>query len=265
MLPCVGWRCGAPQNGNTSGGALLQGRARPAQFDQGRSDACAERVVQGAQLLLPDGLVRVPVGAEQAPLHRPGRLDFDVFVVAEHGVNAAVLAVGEQLHASEGGAAAPVERIGGPARYPRSGCRWARGRHCGLRRRREADDAERVHDGDRVGQFFRSGGLEPGEPVNRHDLHLVRPSLRRAASHALDTCFDRPGTVSSSRADAAKKGDEFDLSCPQRCLLPRCPLAIAIVCAARSGTLTRSRDCCSRAGPGEVRAKARASIVQRIG
>ena len=51
----------------------------------------------------------------------------------------------------------------------------------------QADDVEGVHHRDRVGQLLGGGGLEPGEPVHRDDLHAVAPGLRsRSASHGLE-------------------------------------------------------------------------------
>ena len=41
----------------------------------------------------------------------------------------------------------------------------------------QADDVEGVHHRDRVGQFLGGGGLEPGEPVHRDDLHTCPPGL----------------------------------------------------------------------------------------
>ena len=60
---------------------------------------------------------------------------------------------------------------------------------------------ERIHHRHRVGEFFGGGGLEPGEPVHRHDLDRVAPRLvAGSASQVLNACFDRPSTMSSSRA-----------------------------------------------------------------
>jgi hypothetical protein len=43
----------------------------------------------------------------------------------------------------------------------------------------KADDVERIHHRDRVGEvLFGGGGLEPGESVHRDDLDPVAPGLR---------------------------------------------------------------------------------------
>jgi hypothetical protein len=41
----------------------------------------------------------------------------------------------------------------------------------------ETDHVERVHHRCHVGEFLDRGGLEPGEPVHRDNLDLLRPSL----------------------------------------------------------------------------------------
>jgi len=38
----------------------------------------------------------------------------------------------------------------------------------------QTDDVEGIHDRDSVGQLFAGGGLEPGEPVHRDDLHAAQ-------------------------------------------------------------------------------------------
>ncbi len=60
-------------------------------------------------------------------------------------------------------ASAPVERVAG-----------------------QTDDVEGVHHRDRVGQLFGGGGLEPGEPVHRDDLHTVAPGLRAVGEPLLE-------------------------------------------------------------------------------
>ena len=49
-------------------------------------------------------------------------------------------------------------------------------------------------------QFLAGGGLETGEPVHRNHLDAVAPGVSRSPSQVLHTCFDRPSTISSSRA-----------------------------------------------------------------
>jgi hypothetical protein len=72
----------------------------------------------------------------------------------------------------------------------------------------ELDDVERVHHLDRVRERF-GGGLEPGEPVHRHDLDpgaerlglLIQPGpdhgLRAAFDHVQQAC--RAGPIAHRR------------------------------------------------------------------
>ena len=50
----------------------------------------------------------------------------------------------------------------------------------------QAHDVEGVHHRDRVGQLLGGGGLEPGEPVHRDDLHPVAPGLRTVGEPRLE-------------------------------------------------------------------------------
>jgi hypothetical protein len=50
----------------------------------------------------------------------------------------------------------------------------------------QADDVERVHDCDRVGELLGGGGPEAGEPVRRDDLDAVAPGLRALAQPGLE-------------------------------------------------------------------------------
>jgi hypothetical protein len=62
----------------------------------------------------------------------------------------------------------------------------------------QAHDVERVHHRDRVGQFLAVAVLNP---VNPSLATTSTPSLQgvsRSPSQVLNTCFDRPSTISSS-------------------------------------------------------------------
>ena len=73
-----------------------------------------------------------------------------------------------------GAAAVPVEVLLDPASAPVQ-------RVAG-----QADDVEGIHHRDRVGQLLGGGGLEPGEPVHRDDLHPVAPRLRPLGQPGLE-------------------------------------------------------------------------------
>ena len=53
----------------------------------------------------------------------------------------------------------------------------------------EADDVERIHHGDRVGQLFGGGGLEAAEPVHRDDLDPISPLFRPLREPLLEHCL----------------------------------------------------------------------------
>ena len=136
-------------------------------------------------------------------------------VVGEQRLEPLLLFVGEQVDTGVEGAAGPVERIVGaaavavddlldPAAAPVEGVAG------------EADDVERVHHRDGVGQLLGGGGLEPGEPVHRDDLDLVPP--RRVAfgqpllERLFGTAFDhveQPGWagVVADRGEVDDHGD----------------------------------------------------------
>ena len=125
----------------------------------------------------------------------------------EHRVEPRGLLLGEEARAGVEGAADPVERVAGVTAVP----------ECVLldalpgpveRVAGQADDVERVHHRDRVGELFGRGGLEPGEPVHRDHLDPARP-LRRPGGeplleHLLRAALDhvqQPGRA-GARADA---------------------------------------------------------------
>ena len=80
----------------------------------------------------------------------------------------------------------------------------------------QADDVEGVHDRDVVGQLLGGGGLEPGEPVHGDNLHPSRQASGRLGQPGLNTCLERPSTMSNSRdgpgpvADRGEVDDDRD-------------------------------------------------------
>ena len=62
-------------------------------------------------------------------------------------------------------------------------------------------DVERVHHRCRAGELLGGGGLEAGGACPSPSiLAPVRQAAGRAESQRLNTCFERPSTMSSSRA-----------------------------------------------------------------
>ena len=64
----------------------------------------------------------------------------------------------------------------------------------------QPDDVERVHDRDRLGQFFGGGGLEAVKPSIATTSSASCHVWGRSVSQVLNACLDRPSTMSSSRA-----------------------------------------------------------------
>lgn len=62
----------------------------------------------------------------------------------------------------------------------------------------QGNDVEGIHHRCRLGQLLGGRGLETGEPVHRDDLDSVAELGGLAIEQALNTFFERPGTMSSS-------------------------------------------------------------------
>ena len=136
-------------------------------------------------------------------------------VVGEQRLEPLLLFVGEQVDAGVQGAAGPVERIVraaavavddllDPAAAPVEGVAG------------EADDVERVHHRDSVGQLLGGGGLEPGEAVHRDDLDPVAPGRVAFGEPSLECLFgtaldhvEQPGWagVVTDRGEVDDHGD----------------------------------------------------------
>ena len=140
---------------------------------EGGGDGVGERVDQRGHQLAAAPPVGFAVGADHALVDAPGDLDLDVIVAGEQGVEPLDLVVGEQPGAGVQHAPGGVERITGAAAMAMETLLDAASavveRVAG-----EADDVERVHHRDGVGELLAGGGLEPGEPVHRDDLHRRR-------------------------------------------------------------------------------------------
>jgi hypothetical protein len=198
-----------------SGGPLLQ---RPAQGDhlaQGRRNAAADRGDELDHECAAAGAVGFAVGGDHPLVDAPGGFDLDVVVGGEQRLQALVLCAGEEVGAGVQGAPGPVQRVVGAAAVTVDGLLDAAPAAVqGVAG--EADDMERVHHRCRVGEFLGGGGLEPGEPVHRDDLHGVTPGLRPAGEPGLERLLrpaldhvqqpGRAGTV----ADAGEVDDHGD-------------------------------------------------------
>jgi len=119
--------------------------------------------------------------------------------LVERVTGAAAVPVGVLLDS----APAPVERVAG-----------------------QADHMEGVHDRDRVGELFGGGGLEPGEPIHRDDLHTVAPGLRPLGEpgleHLLGTALDhvQQACWPSAVADRGQIDDDGDVLVPTTGVTP---------------------------------------------
>jgi hypothetical protein len=100
------------------GGAALQGAAEGGHFSQPGRHAGADRVDRCAELGFRGAAVGVSVGGDDALVDAPGRFNFDVALVGEHGVQAGVLLVSGQLDAGAQHAADAVERLTGAPAVP---------------------------------------------------------------------------------------------------------------------------------------------------
>ena len=154
--------------------------------------------------------------------------------VGEQREEPGLLLGGEQVDAGVQGPPAGVERVTGVAAVP-AGVLLDPAPALVEGVAGKADDVERVHHRDRVGQLLGGGGLEAGEAVHRHDLDLVAPGLRAVGEPGLErllgTAFDhvqQPGRAGAV-ADPGQVDDDGD------------ELVAACGCAARRARRHRSR------------------------
>ena len=208
---------GPVEVGQHVGGALLQG---PAERDAARSSAAGTPALtdvdHACHQLAAAGAVGFAVGGDHPLVDAPGGLDLDVLLDGEQALQSVLLLVGEQAGAGVQGPPRGVERVAcaaavavqvllDPAAAPVQGVAG------------QPDDVEGVHHRDRVGQLLGGGGLEPGEPVHRDDLHARRATpAARSASHVLNACLGaaldhvqqpgRPGPV-TDRGQVDDDGD----------------------------------------------------------
>ena len=169
-------------------GALLQRPAEASDLDERGRDAGGDRVDHGLHHLLALLLVGLAVRGDHALIDTPGRFDLDVLLGSEQYLQPDPLPVGEQLVAGVEGATCMVERVALHPAPPEQVLLDSTPADI-QRVAGETDHVERVHDGDRVGQFFRGGGLEPGEPVHRDHLDLLAPFLRTSGEPLLEYRF----------------------------------------------------------------------------
>ena len=186
-------------------GPLLQGPAEASQLGQRGRDAVAEVVDDGVHELLPAGSVGVAVGADHALVDAPGGLDLDVVLDAEQGAQPAVCLSVSRSCAGVQGPPGPVQRVAGAAAVavqvlldpaPAAVQRVAG----------QAHDVEGIHHRDRVGQLFGGGGLEPGEPVHRHDFYPVAPGLGRVGEPGREHSLSGPRPCPAAATGRCRPG-----------------------------------------------------------
>jgi hypothetical protein len=97
--------CGSVEVGQDVRSALLQRSPERDEFGQRGGDPVAEGVDQRGHRGSALRGVGVAVGVDHALVDAPGRLDLDVGVDRDQGVDARALLVGEQVGAGAGGSA----------------------------------------------------------------------------------------------------------------------------------------------------------------
>lgn len=70
----------------------------------------------------------------------------------------------------------------------------------------QANDVDRIHHGDCIGQLFGGGGLEAGEAVHRDHLDAVPKRGVLCVEPGLEACLDRPSIMSNSREGLCRRG-----------------------------------------------------------
>jgi len=136
--------------------------------------------------------VGVPVGGDHAQANAPGRFDLAMLIRPEHGLQAGVLPVREEVRTGVLGPSCRIERLAGSAAVSVEVLRDSSSALVeGVTS--EAADVEGVHHRGRTGKFFGGGGLEPREPVHRDDIHAVAPVLRPGSEPVFEHLLRLPG------------------------------------------------------------------------
>jgi len=191
-------------------GALLQCPSEPAQLGQGCGDAVADRLVQALHQRSASGSVRFAVGGDHALVDAPGRFIFDVVVAGEQRVQSLCLLVAEEVGAGVQGPPGGVEGVCGAAAVP-----------TGVLLDPSAALVQRVAErttwkgsitATASGSSSVVAVLNPVKPSIATTSSPSRQDCGRAASHCLKTCFERPSSMSSSRAGPVplRIGGEID-------------------------------------------------------
>jgi len=206
---------GAVEVGQDVGGAGVQGPPEGVQLAQRSGDTVAQRRDELRHQRSASGAVGFAVGGDHALVDAPGRLDLDVLVAGEQVVQSLYLLGHEQVSTGVQGPPRAVERIVLAAAVPMgvlldSPAALVEG-VAG-----QADDVEGVHHRHGRGQLLGGGGLEPGEPVHRHDLDPRAPGLRTRGKPLLERLFraalnhvQQPGwsTATTDRGEVDDDGD----------------------------------------------------------
>ena len=207
---------GAIEVGKDVRGSALEGSSEPADLGECGGDSVTDRVDQLAHRVSPTDAVGVAVGGDHLLVDAPRRLDLDMDVAREERVQAFRLLVGEKIRPGEQGPAGGVERVTLVAAVTEdaelnSPAALVEGVAS------QAHDVEGIHHRHRAGQFLSGGGLEPGEPIHRHDLHPLAPALGAGGEPGLErtlgTAFDHVEKArrAGSRANRGQVDDDGDV------------------------------------------------------
>lgn len=216
---------GAVEVGQDIGGAFLQRVSQHGDFPQRGGDALADRGDQLGHQVLALRAVGFAVGGDHTLVDAPGRVDLDVLVGREQGLQPVLLLLGEQVQTGVQGPPRSIERVMRTARWPWSCC-WTRRWH-----RSSASPARRATwkgpmTATAPGSSSAVAVLKPLNPSIATTSSPSRHVWGRSASQDLNTALERPCAMSSSRAGPGRGqvDDHGDIPVPA----PRMPPHVLI-------------------------------------
>lgn len=180
---------------------LFKGAAHGAELDQDARDAVGQRVDQLLHLAFAAGSVGVTVGAHHHLVNTPRGLDFQVRVVGEERRDPLLLLLGEQVSAAAELAASRIQRIPGAA--PVAQRLLLNPAAAQLKGACPANLTTWKGSITTVTSSVSSSTAAVLKPVNPSIATTSTASRQissRSDSHVLNTCFERPSTMSSNRA-----------------------------------------------------------------